>query len=113
MQERTSPGRHVAVGLICLGLAALGVVLLTMSGYDSTGAVVTAMLGAFFVVVAAVIYGGLLVRMRSAAPEPRSVVLDDEPALYLPRARLGAVGNCLLAGALSLFRHRGGPPVRS
>lgn len=103
MQERISPGRHVAVGLICLGLAALGVVLLTMSGYDSTGEVVTAMLGAFFVVVAAVIYGGLLVRMRSSAPEPRSVVLDDEPALYLPRARLAAVGNCLLAGALSLF----------
>ena len=102
MQERTGPGRHAAVGLFCLGLAAFGVVLMAYSDYDSSGAVVTAMFGAFFVVVALVIYGGFLVRLRSAPPAPQSVVVEGEPALYLPRARLTAVGNCLLSGALAL-----------
>lgn len=103
MRESYGPGRHLQVALVCAGLAALGVVLVVTSGYDSSGAVVTALLGTFFVVVAAVIYGGLLVRMRHSAPQPRSVVLDGEPALFLPRSRLAAVGNCLLAGALALF----------
>lgn len=103
MQESTGSGQHVAVGLVCLCLAALGVVLMTYSGYDSSGAVVTAMLGVFFVVVALVIYGGFVVRLRAAAPAPQSVVVDGEPALYLPRAGIAAVGNCLLAGALALF----------
>ena len=61
------------------------------------------MLGGFFVVVAAIIYGGLVVRRRGTAPEPRSVTVDGEPALFLPRARLAAVGNCLFATALALL----------
>ncbi|MEO5651998.1 MAG: hypothetical protein ABIN79_05845, partial [Marmoricola sp.] len=103
MHERSSTGRHVAVGLFCLALAALGLLLMVRTGYESSGAVVTAMLGAFLVVVALVIYLGFIVRLRSTAPAPQSVVVDGEPALHLRRAPLTAVGNCLLAGALALF----------
>lgn len=102
-RQRGARAQQVAVGLFCLVLAVFGVVLLTYADYDSTGAVVTAMLGAFLVVVALVIYGGLVIRQHSAPPAPQSVVLDGEPTLYLPRARLTAVGNCLLAGALGSF----------
>jgi hypothetical protein len=103
MQERYDARKHLGVAVVCLLLAALGVVLMAYSGFDSPGAVVTAMLGGFFIAVAAIVAGGFIARRRGSAPEPSSVSLDGEPALFLPRAHLAAVGNCLLAGALALF----------
>lgn len=103
MQQTNGLAKHLAMAAFCLGLAALGVGLMVGTDYESSGGVVAALLGGFFVVTALVIYGSLLVRTLGARPAPRITFVDDEAALLLPRWRIAFVANCLLAGALALF----------
>ena len=103
MQEPTSTGKQLAMAGFCLFIAALGVLFIVKVDFDRVGAVMAAVLGGFFVMVASIIYVSFQVRQHVRAPVPRSVVLDDEPALFLPRGKLSAVGNCLLTIALALL----------
>ena len=103
MQENHGAGKRLALSGFCLALAALGLFFVVKTDVDRVGTVMVGVLGAFFVVVAVVIYGSHLARTNGAAPVPRSVVIDEEPALFLPRAKVAAVGNCLLALALALL----------
>jgi hypothetical protein len=93
----TSRRTHLAVAAFSLAIAALGVVFII------GGAVVTRLLGGFFIVTAAVIYGSLLFRARTPLPVARSVVIDDERALFLPRSQVAATANCVLAATMTLF----------